>query len=213
MSCRKQASKQASKGLERVLTVQNHVLNSVNHSDVASLVDGGQVAGAEPAIREGLQACLGQLPVAAEQSGPSALDLTHLSGARLQGIALWAHQAHIQEAEGAPRCAHKVQLLLCTASAHTYIMMHAPSAMCRHQSDCTMHSHAACQVNTQRRMQVCAVTCTMSCSTRSANTQQHTLTVSIAETSVQPVKGDTVLSLRHELTGSQHPHCIHANIA
>lgn len=104
----------------RALTMQDHVLDSVHHSDVASLVDGSQVASAEPAIREGLLACMGQLPVALKDSGPSALDLTHLGGARLQGAALWTHQAHIQQAEGPPRCAHQVQLLLFTATKYMH---------------------------------------------------------------------------------------------
>ena len=92
--------------------MQDHVLDSVHDSDVASLVDGGQVASAEPAIREGLQACLWQLPVAFKDSGPSALDLTHLGRARVQSFALWAHQAHVQKAERAPRCTHQIKLLL-----------------------------------------------------------------------------------------------------
>lgn len=106
--------------VERGLTVQNHVLDSVHNSDVARLVDGSQVAGAEPAIRGSLLACLGQLPVALEDSGPSALDLPHLRGPRMQGLPLWAHQAHIQKAEGSARCAHQIQLFLFTASQYMH---------------------------------------------------------------------------------------------
>lgn len=100
-----------------ILTVQNHVFDTVNNSDVASRIDGGQVASAKPAILcESLLACLGQLPVALEDCGPSALDLPYLMGARLQWNALWAHQAHIQKAKGASRCADKVELFLGTAA-------------------------------------------------------------------------------------------------
>ena len=101
------------------LTVQDHVFDSVHNSDVASLVDGGQIARAEPAIREGLLAGLWQLSVAIKDSGPSTLDLTHLMGPRLQGLLLWAHQAHVQKAERPSRCAHQIQLLLFTVSNHT----------------------------------------------------------------------------------------------
>lgn len=102
------------------LTVQDHVFEPVDNSDVVGLVDGGQVASAEPAISEGLHACLWQLPVALKDGGPSAMHLTHLTGARLHRLTPWAHQAHIQKAEGAARCAHQVQLLLGTASTLTH---------------------------------------------------------------------------------------------
>jgi hypothetical protein len=103
------------------LTVQNHVFDTVNNSDVASTVDSCQVASTKPAILcESLLACLGQLPVALEDSGPSALDFPYLMGARLQSNAFWAHQAHIQKAEGTSRCADKVKLLLGTAAKRQY---------------------------------------------------------------------------------------------
>ncbi len=101
----------------KILTVQDHVFDKVNNSDVASSIDSCQVASAKPAILcESLLACLGQLPVALEDSGPSASDFPYLMGARLQWSALWAHQAHIQKAKGASRCADKVKLLLGTAA-------------------------------------------------------------------------------------------------
>ena len=75
--------------------MQNHVLDPIHDSEVASLVDGGQVSSAEPAIRKGFQAGLWQLPVPFKDSGPSALDLPNLKGARLQWLAFWAHQAYI----------------------------------------------------------------------------------------------------------------------
>ena len=129
---------EVSKQMMWALTVQDHVFEPVNNSDVASLVDGGQVASAEPAIDEGLQACLGQLPVAFEDSGPSALHLAHFIGARLQGPALWAHQAHIQKAEGAARCAHQLQLLLGTATTSSLHGAPAGAAKCKQR--CT-HWH------------------------------------------------------------------------
>jgi len=99
------------------LTVQNHVFDAVNNRDVASTVDSCQVASTKPAILcESLLACLGQLPVALEDSGPSALDFPYFMGARLQWNAFWAHQTHIQKAEWASRCADKVKLLLGTAA-------------------------------------------------------------------------------------------------
>ena len=118
----------------KILTVQNHVFDTVNNSNVASTADGCQVASAKPAIFcESLLACLGQLPVALEDSGPSALDFPYLMGARLQWNAFWAHQAHIQKAKGASRCADQVKLLLGTAakqqcvakSTNRYIRTHS----------------------------------------------------------------------------------------
>ena len=107
----------------KLLTVQNHVFDTVNNSDVASSIDCGQVASAKPAILcESLLACLGQLPVALEDSRPSALDFPYLIGARLQWNAFWAHQAHIQKAEGTSRCADKVKLLLGTTAKQQCVL-------------------------------------------------------------------------------------------
>ena len=96
--------------------MQNHILDSVHDCDVASLIDGSQVASTEPAIRKCLKACLGQLPIALKDSWPSALDFANLMGSWLQWLALWAHQAHIQQAEGTSRGADQVKLLLQAAN-------------------------------------------------------------------------------------------------
>ena len=66
--------------------MQDHVLDAIHNSDVASSIDSCQISGAKPAITgKGIMAGLGQLPVALKHSGALALDLTHLTGARVQG--------------------------------------------------------------------------------------------------------------------------------
>ena len=62
------------------LTMQDHILETVYYSNVASSINSCQISSAKPAITgEGILAGLGQLPVALKHSGALALDLPNFT--------------------------------------------------------------------------------------------------------------------------------------